>query len=53
MAAMIRNLSALNKIPVIANCDFGHTTPILTLPIGGRCRLRVGGGDCRITIETH
>jgi muramoyltetrapeptide carboxypeptidase len=35
MTAMINNVPALAKMPVIANCDFGHTTPILTLPIGG------------------
>ena len=29
----------LSKIPVIANVDFGHTTPIITFPVGGRCRI--------------
>jgi muramoyltetrapeptide carboxypeptidase LdcA involved in peptidoglycan recycling len=28
----------LKNIPIIANVDFGHTTPIFTFPIGGRCR---------------
>ncbi len=27
----------LRKIPVIANVDFGHTTPVFTFPIGGHC----------------
>jgi hypothetical protein len=40
-------------MPVIANCDFGHTTPILTLPIGGRCRIKVSGGETQITMITH
>jgi muramoyltetrapeptide carboxypeptidase len=40
-------------MPVIANCDFGHTTPILTLPIGGLCRIRVGGGACGLWIDKH
>jgi muramoyltetrapeptide carboxypeptidase LdcA involved in peptidoglycan recycling len=26
----------LKNIPVVANVDFGHTQPLLTLPIGGR-----------------
>lgn len=26
-------------IPIISNVDFGHTSPILTIPIGGRCLL--------------
>lgn len=29
--------------PVIANVDFGHTTPIVTFPVGGRCRIEDGG----------
>jgi muramoyltetrapeptide carboxypeptidase LdcA involved in peptidoglycan recycling len=40
LTAMIRQISALHRLPVLANCDFGHTTPVATLPIGGRCRLR-------------
>ncbi len=29
----------LKSIPIIANADFGHTTPIFTFPIGGTCYL--------------
>lgn len=29
----------LKDIPIIANMDFGHTRPILTLPIGGKVKL--------------
>ncbi len=29
------------NIPVIANVDFGHTSPMLTIPIGGRGELEV------------
>lgn len=25
--------------PIVANVDFGHTTPIITFPIGGHCRI--------------
>ena len=28
----------LKNIPIIANVDFGHTTPIFTFPIGGQCK---------------
>ncbi|MDR0967834.1 MAG: LD-carboxypeptidase [Rickettsiales bacterium] len=34
---MMQNHPKLQKIPVIANVDFGHTTPIFTFPIGGYC----------------
>ncbi len=36
---IIKSKKALNRLPVIANVDFGHTTPLLTLPIGGECRM--------------
>lgn len=29
----------LKNIPVVANVDFGHTQPLLTLPIGGKMRI--------------
>ena len=29
----------LQNLPMIANVDFGHTTPIITFPIGGKCRI--------------
>jgi muramoyltetrapeptide carboxypeptidase len=29
----------LRSVPVVANYDFGHTTPIFTFPIGGTVRL--------------
>jgi len=53
MTAMIKNIPALAKMPVIANCDFGHTTPILTFPIGGRCRIRAADSACGLTIDVH
>ena len=53
MAAMINDIPELAGMPVIANCDFGHTAPILTLPIGGRCRIKVSGGETLLTMITH
>ena len=53
LSAMVDNIPELAGKPVIANCDFGHTTPMLTLPIGGRCRMRVRGSECGITMELH
>jgi muramoyltetrapeptide carboxypeptidase LdcA involved in peptidoglycan recycling len=41
LSALIGQIPALNRLPIIANCDFGHTTPIVTLPVGGRCQLQV------------
>lgn len=53
MSALINNIPELAGLPVIANCDFGHTTPILTLPIGRRCRIKVSGDQTQLTILTH
>jgi muramoyltetrapeptide carboxypeptidase LdcA involved in peptidoglycan recycling len=50
---LIRQISALNHLPVIANCDFGHTTPVATLPIGGRCKLRSDAEQSTIAITEH
>lgn len=42
LAAIIESKPALRKLPVIADVDFGHTDPKVTLPIGGTIRLTVG-----------
>lgn len=34
---IINSIPQLRGMPIIANIDFGHTTPIATLPIGGEC----------------
>ena len=36
---VINTKKELKNIPVIANVDFGHTTPILTIPFGGNAEL--------------
>jgi len=50
---MIRTKRELNNIPVIANADFGHTTPQFTFPIGGKGRLSVKGGRAGLEILEH
>ena len=34
---IVNSIPQLKDLPVIANVDFGHTTPMVTLPLGGRC----------------
>lgn len=44
----------LKNIPIIANADFGHTTPIFTFPIGGTCHLQADvSGKVDLVIEKH
>lgn len=36
---IISTKKELQNIPVIANVDFGHTSPLITLPIGANCNI--------------
>lgn len=36
---IVNSKKELAKIPVIANVDFGHTSPIITFPIGGNTEI--------------
>lgn len=40
----------LNNIPVVVNADFGHTMPIATFPIGGKCILNAEQDNVLIKI---
>jgi muramoyltetrapeptide carboxypeptidase len=53
LTALIAANSSLKHLPVVANCDFGHITPIVTLPIGGHCQLVAKKDDASITLITH
>lgn len=50
---LIRSKPELNSIPVIANVDFGHTTPQITLPIGGEIEINATSTCCKITVKNH
>jgi muramoyltetrapeptide carboxypeptidase LdcA involved in peptidoglycan recycling len=43
----------LDRLPIVANASFGHTTPAFTFPIGGTGSLRAHAGDVELRIETH
>lgn len=44
---------ALAGKPVLAGVDFGHTSPLLTFPVGGTADLAVGPDDASLTITRH
>lgn len=48
--AIIADIPALQGKPVLANLDFGHTMPLLTIPVGGTAHLSVGSSTS-LTIE--
>jgi len=50
---IIKSKCELDHIPVISNVDFGHTTPLITYPIGGKVRLDVSHGQISLSIFSH
>lgn len=48
---LIKTHPELDRIPVIADCDFGHTTPIITFPIGGEAHLVAKDGKISLKIK--
>ena len=42
---IIRTKKALSNLPVIANVDIGHSTPIITYPIGGQISVKIDNQD--------
>lgn len=40
----------LDNIPIIVNASFGHTMPIISFPIGGRCIMKAIGDNIEIRI---
>lgn len=48
LTQIIRTKKALEKLPVVANVDFGHTTPMITYPIGGKVRF---GADDKLHLS--
>ena len=53
LTQIVASKPGLAGLPVIANVDFGHTTPILTFPVGGTVELRAVSGASRLTITSH
>ncbi len=40
---ILKNKPELKDMPIIANIDMGHTTPIATIPLGGEAEITVDG----------
>ena len=50
---IIKSKKELSNIPVISGVDFGHTTPHISFPIGGRVSLKVKNNNSQINILKH
>jgi muramoyltetrapeptide carboxypeptidase LdcA involved in peptidoglycan recycling len=53
LTAIIESKRELDRLPVVANASFGHTTPQFTFPIGGYGRLCAGDGTVSLSIDAH
>lgn len=53
LTKIIKTKKELKNIPIIANVDFGHTTPLFTFPIGGSCHMVVEKNKSKIEIIRH
>lgn len=45
---ILESKQVLKHIPIMYNMDFGHTTPMMTLPIGGRVQVDMENKQLRI-----
>jgi muramoyltetrapeptide carboxypeptidase LdcA involved in peptidoglycan recycling len=48
---IIQTKRELSHIPVVANADFGHTSPMFTFPIGGKVKLHVEQNGVKINLN--
>lgn len=53
LTAILKAKPQLRGVPIIANLDFGHTMPRLTLPIGGVGLIRATDNETMIRIGDH
>jgi muramoyltetrapeptide carboxypeptidase LdcA involved in peptidoglycan recycling len=49
---IVRSKPELDRMPLIANVSFGHTLPLLTIPIGGQAAIDTGKKQS-LTIRVH
>jgi Uncharacterized proteins, homologs of microcin C7 resistance protein MccF, COG1619 len=50
---IIKTKKELEGIPVISGADFGHTTPLVTFPIGGKAKISANESGVSIRITEH
>jgi muramoyltetrapeptide carboxypeptidase LdcA involved in peptidoglycan recycling len=51
LTKIITSKEELSDIPVIADVDFGHTSPMITFPVGGQASLRAYGVRVELRIS--
>ena len=53
LMSIVNNNERLKSIPIIGGADFGHTTPQITFPIGGKARFSAYNKKVELEITEH
>lgn len=53
MKLILESKKISKNIPIIYNVDFGHTTPMITFPIGGTVKIEANNTKIKIEILKH
>lgn len=51
LQSIVRNNRQLDGIPILANVDFGHTDPIMTIPVGGNAHMSSATGSSSLRLS--
>lgn len=51
LTKIIKSKEELSDIPVVADVDFGHTSPLITFPVGGQASIRAYGARVELRIS--
>ena len=50
---IIKTKKELQSIPIIADVDFGHTSPMITFPIGGEVQIKASMHETKIVVTKN
>lgn len=53
LKVILTSKSELDTMPIVANLDFGHTSPIVTLPIGGKMKITPVNNGVKMEVVEH
>lgn len=53
LKAIITSKRALDTMPIVTNIDFGHTSPMVTFPIGGKMKMRPINNGVEMRVVEH
>ncbi len=53
LAEIVGTKPQLAGLPILANVDFGHTSPMVTFPIGGTATVNAQSEQPGLTITVH